>query len=416
MKRPWLVLILSLAACGGSPASKGPPGGSGGDDTGGEGGTPGGSGGGGSSGSGGGTDGSGGAPAKDAAPATAADAASAPDASADASPPTTADCPGAGPTSIFCNTVAPLPKTIKETGVFPSAPDFSKHPASLHEYVPDPPLWSDGLSKQRFLLLPQGKKIDNQDGKRWVFPVGTVFIKTFFDDGGAAGKPRPIETRFLRRVDEAGSFVEYDYNVYQWNADGSDATLVDISMKRTPVMITVKALGAPFSHDIPSRDDCASCHESNGKVAQTFIGFDELRLGGKAPGATSTQLQDLAALFTQPPPAQPAQIADADPRLLRIKRFVFGNCVHCHNGKTIVDLHPDVFVTNTVGKMTDASGVTAPAGWLRVFPGKPEMSVLFVEARRTMLPVGLKPMPQIGVAVAEPDAITDLKAWITPLK
>jgi hypothetical protein len=29
--------------------------------------------------------------------------------------------------------------------------------------VPDPPLWSDGMEKQRFLVLPAGGKIDNTD-------------------------------------------------------------------------------------------------------------------------------------------------------------------------------------------------------------------------------------------------------------
>jgi hypothetical protein len=407
MKRPIALLALSsiLVACSGSAPPTQPGGGAGGD---------------------GGNGCSGGSSMKpDAAPpapdaggsgGSTPDASEALDARGDASPPATADCTATSPGSIFCNTLAALPKTIQATGLFPAAPDFSKHAASLHEYVPDPPLWSDGLEKQRFLLLPQGQKIDNSDGRRWVFPVGTVFVKTFFDDGGAGGKPRPIETRLIRRIDQAGSFVEYDYAVYQWNAAGSDATLVDIEGQRTPVMVTVKALGAPFAHEIPSHDDCATCHESNGKVAQTFIGFDEVRLSSTLAGAAQTQLMDLAPLFTQPPPTKPMEITDPDARMQRIKRFVFGNCVHCHNGQKVVDLHPEVFVANTVGKMIDASGVTAPAGWLRVVPGKPEMSVLYVEARRTMLPIGLKAMPPIGVAVADAPALDDLRAWIMSLK
>jgi len=388
----WPALLL-LAACSAS-ASKPPTSGTGGDTE--EGGT-----GGGSTGGKGGTGGT--------APKPDAMAAPERDAGADAG---TEACEGP-PGSLLCNPLAALPRTIKETGLFPMAPDLSKRPARLREYAPDPALWSDGLEKQRFLLLPAGKKIDNSDPRRWDFPVGTVFIKTFFDDGPAG--PRPVETRLIRRVGDA--FEPYDYNVYQWKADGTDATLAEIEGQRIPVMVTVKKLGAPFSHDIPSRQDCGACHDSNAKVASPFIGFDELRLHGKlAPGSAKSQLEELADVFMKPVTPVIPEITDPDPRLQRIKRWVFGNCVHCHNGSRVVDLRPEVLVMNTVGKPIDASGITPPAGWLRVVPGKPEMSIVYVQARRTMLPTGLRAMPPVGVAVADAPAVEDLRAWIMGLR
>jgi hypothetical protein len=401
MTKPSLIYVLLLmAACSSTAGGSHPStGGTGGDEEGGQGGGP-------------ATGGKGGSPVKPDAAAPEKDSGAADSAGPD-SGPATADCTAAGAGSIFCNTTGPLPKTIKETGLFPGAPDFSKRPASLREYVPDPPLWSDGLEKQRFLLLPQGTKIDNRDGKRWDFPIGTVFIKTFFDDGGAGH--RPIETRIIRRIGGPDAFDQYEYAVYKWNPEGTDAELLDLEAGRTPVMITIKSLGAPFTHLIPDRPDCEQCHASNGKVAQTFIGFDELRLNSPGPTGAGKQLQDMAALFTQAPPAKPAEIADADARMLRIKRFAFGNCVHCHNGGRLFDLHPEMLVANTVGKMADASGIAPPAGWLRVVPGKPEMSILFVETRATALPTGLKAMPPVGVAVPQAESVTDLKAWIMSL-
>jgi len=393
MRNAHLLACAILLACSSNGGGTHPsPGGTGGDDEG-----TGGS-------ATGGSPGTGGAPVKKDAAPTEPDAGVPDGGGGEAGPPSTADCAFAS-ASLFCNTLRELPKTIKETGLFPAAPDFSKRPASLREYVPEPALWSDGMEKQRFLLLPEGTKIDNANPKRWAFPVGTVFIKTFFDEGAA--KPRPIETRFIRRIAGDDAFVQYDYNVYRWNADGTDAALLDIEGKRTPVTITIKALGAPFSHDIPSRDDCGQCHDANAKVAQTFIGFDEIRLGSKAG-----QLDGFAPLFTQPPPAKPAAITDPDARLQRVKQFVFGNCVHCHNGGRLVDLHPELLVANTVGKMADASGIAPPAGYLRVAPGKPEMSIVYVETRRTMLPTGLKPMPPVGVALPDAPALEDLRDWI----
>jgi hypothetical protein len=354
------------------------------------------------------------------------------------------DCTAAVPMSLFCDPLQPMPKTLAPTGLFPAAPDFTQHAPSLRSFIPDPPLWSDGLEKERYLLLPNGKKIDNSNPKAWVFPVGTVLVKTFFDDSGAAGARRPIETRVIRRVGTADDFTEYDYYLYQWNEAGTDAALVvddrnGDSQATQQVKITINRMvdgqpfmvngGQPFDHTLPSRDNCSDCHGQNGNAYQTFIGFDEIRLNHKRTTASAkTQLEEMqdAGIFTQAPPAAPRSIVEADANLLTVKEFVLGNCVHCHNEKgKVFDLAPEVFVTNTVGQMTNAQSVQPPAGWLRVKAGQPEMSVLFVQARRTPLPMPtmdggdrLRPMPPIGVSDVAPDqaGLTAIEAWIRSLQ
>lgn len=337
-----------------------------------------------------------------------------------------------------------MPKTFAATGLFPAAPDFSQHALSLHGFTPNPPLWSDGLEKERYLLLPAGKKIDDTNPKAWIFPVGTVLVKTFFDDSAAAGARRPIETRVIRRVGTADDFTEYDYYLYQWNEAGTDATLVvddrnGDSQAVQQVKITIKRMvegqpfmvnaGQPFDHTLPSRDNCSDCHQQNGNAYQTFIGFDEIRLNHKlTPASAKTQLEELrdAGVFSQAPPTAARSIVEPDANLLKAKQFVLGNCVHCHNEKgKVFDLAPEVFVANTVGQATTAQSVHPPAGWLRVKAGEPEMSVLFVQARRTPLPVPstagddrLRPMPPIGVNDLAPDqaGLTAIEAWIKSLQ
>jgi hypothetical protein len=355
------------------------------------------------------------------------------------------DCAPSAPNSVFCDPFVKMPKSIKALGIFPAAPDLSRHPASMVEYVPDPPLWSDGMEKQRFLILPQGKKIDNKDNKKWVFPNGTLFVKTFFDDTGAGGKQRAIETRIVRSA-KADAIFPFEFYVYQWAPDGSDANLVvddqngiggDINKDlQTPITIKRMVDGYPvnkgqqFMHTLPSFQACGDCHTENAMVTGTsIIGFDELRLNNNVlnPASPKTQLQQFseAGLFTSPLSSPPPTITDADARMLSIKRFIFGNCVHCHNGNSVFDLHPENLIKNTVNKKTEAQSVVPPAGWLRVIPGKPDQSVLFVQVQRIPLPppVGgdtmnrLRAMPPVGVADSAADlkAVADIKAWILSL-
>ncbi len=361
--------------------------------------------------------------------------------------PLPSDCLPSAPTTLFCDPLQAMPKTLAPTGLFPAAPDLTKHAANLRAFTPYPALWSDGMDKERFILLPAGKQIDNTNPKAWVFPVGTLLIKTFFDDSGPAGARRAIETRLIRRVGSESDFIEYDYYLYQWNQAGTDADLVlddrnGDSQASPLVKVTINRRvdgkpfmvngGQPFDHALPSRDNCGDCHYENGNTYQTFIGFDEIRLNHKrTPESPKTELEEFqdAGLFTKQRVASdppPRRIVESDPVLLEVKELVLGNCVHCHNEKgKVFDMAPEVFVANTVNQMTNAQSVQPPDGWLRVKPGQPEMSVLFVQARRTPMPMPtmaggnrLRPMPPIGVndLAADQAGLTAIQAWITSLE
>ena len=90
-------------------------------------------------------------------------------------------------------------------------------PASgLIPYAPNAPFWSDGAAKERWIGLPDGQNITVGADGDWDFPNGTVLMKNFRLDN------RLIETRlFMRHPD--GVWAGYSY---EWNAQGTDATLV----------------------------------------------------------------------------------------------------------------------------------------------------------------------------------------------
>jgi hypothetical protein len=324
---------------------------------------------------------------------------------ADATTEAPAACP---PPRLDCDTTRPLPAKLSETGLFPALPDLAPV-AAAQRFQPAWPLWSDGLQKERQVIVPAGKAIDAGDRQRWQFPVGTLFLKTFFADGAQGGR-RPIETRLIRRVDSDDPFQQWQYAVYAWNAAATEATLLDLQV-RTPVEVTVG--GQRFTHQIPSREDCGKCHEAN---ATAIIAFDELRLAWTPAGASETELARFRrlGLVTGGPTDAPPPITDPDATLAALKGYVLGNCVHCHDGRnpTVVDMRPAVLATNMVCKPTTSSGTAA--GTL-VVPGKPETSIFYQQIARMTGP-GINPMPPVGVQRPDALAVNLARRWITSLR
>jgi hypothetical protein len=422
MKRVTLAAVCLTAglftACASSEPRHQPTGGSGGTTpTGGSGGTP--TGGSGGSGGTAPTGGSGGSASPDAGTAPNPDGAVA----TDGGP--ASDATMGGGSALFTNFAPkqPMPKSLKDTGIYPSFPDITTVDTRLHHYVPDPALYSDGLHKERYIFLPSGKKVDVSDKDNWDFPLGTMFVKTFSDD------THPVETRVIRRVDDP--FESYEFNVYKWSADGKTADLATIAGDmHNPVPAKIGTVS--FMHTIPSESDCKECHnrahKKDGLPTSNYIGFDEIRLNNKQGTDTKTQLQNFTDMgFFNAPITTPRDVRDpTSPIREQVKRFIFGNCVHCHNPSETgqADFSPDVLVASVRNKMS-MSHIDPPPGYLIAVPNKPEMSILWLQASagpefdavlKKKADSNLHPMPPVGVeqrGFAEFKTGTDaIKTWI----
>jgi hypothetical protein len=95
-----------------------------------------------------------------------------------------------------------------------------------------------------------------------------------------------------------------------------------------------------------------------------------------------------------------------------------GNCITCHNGGESINsafsLYPEDAVGNTVDRPTESE----TGEGIRVVPGDPDQSVLYitvVEAGRSGYRGPFKVMPPIGADVIDPDASAVLGSWIENL-
>ena len=311
---------------------------------------------------------------------------------------------GAGPSSFLDSDLrGALPERLSALGLYPELPSRESWHERAAYYEPRYPLWSNGSDKQRFIVLPEGASVDTS-GSSWEFPVGTTFFKTFSYLEGKE-RDRAIETRVLRRTDDG-----YEFAAYRWLSDQTDAELLD---GQKSVRVAVELDGESFEHQIPSRLECRTCHESQ---EPRVIGFDELRLNHALEGAESTQL---AALFEREvlseSPEEPASIEHEDPTTRKVLEYLHGNCAHCHNGSdgpsSAFDLRYPVALENLIGVETTSELF----GGLRVSPGEPEASALYKGITRNVEGGDAQPMPPVGVQRVDTEAAALFYDWISSL-
>ena len=271
------------------------------------------------------------------------------------------------------------PRMLSGLGLFVDPADRTVTPDRVLAFAPDWPLWSGGSDKARHLAVPIGEVIDDS-GAAWRFPEGTLLFKTF------AYGDVPMETRVMRLRGGA-----WEYEVYRWNAAGDNGERLDLELP--------EEVQRPdgLVHTIPARLECETCHET---PEDAVLGFVPQQLTGQRDFG-----EVFAAAPTRPPPI-------AEP----VVGYWYGNCVHCHAGgeheNASFDLRPPVALANTIGQPTASSAASVG---IRIEPGQPEESILFLAVSGEHDDPELADMPPLGIDVRDADAIETLRAFIEEL-
>jgi hypothetical protein len=324
----------------------------------------------------------------------------------------------APPVGAAADAVAPPPQHLRDTKLFVAGSTRVVRPEIL-PYSPQYPLWSDGASKRRWILLPPGSAIDASKADAWEFPTGTRLWKEFSHGG------RPIETRYIERQADGS----WRFAAYVWNADGSDATLAPIEGARLRVD---SAPGGTYV--IPSQSDCRVCHEA---AAAPVLGVGALQLSPDrdplAPHAEPARPEhvDLAGLIArdmvrglpQRFVRNPPRIAATTPAARAALGYLHGNCGHCHNSAgPLASLElalayeleggragSPAALDSTVGRPSRFRPRENDAVAQRIAPGTPGGGVL---AMRMKSRNPLTQMPPLGTRVPDAEAISLIERWI----
>jgi hypothetical protein len=309
------------------------------------------------------------------------------------------------------------PATLRETGLYVDWDRKIVAPENL-PYTPQYPLWTDGATKRRFIHLPRGAWIDASDPDAWRFPPGTRLWKEF-------SFGRRVETRYLEKT-----ALGWEYAVYVWNEDETEATLAP--ERGVPRAALIRD---DVWHSVPSRYDCRICHEGR---PVPVLGFGALQLSTdrdpRAPHAERPSREDvdlrvlvergllrgLPSRLVRRPPRIRARDASERAAL----GYLFANCAMCHNasgplaslglsldyriGREREDASADALAAVGAGSRFAVPG-EAPGRSLRVRPGDPDTSALFLrmDTRNAMVQ-----MPPLGTHLVDEDAVRLVRRWI----
>ncbi|MFT6395629.1 MAG: putative repeat protein (TIGR03806 family) [Bradymonadia bacterium] len=316
-------------------------------------------------------------------------------------------------------TPAQLPyETLSEYGFF-EGPLADQAPADgVLAYAPVSPLWADYAEKGRYIVLPEGETIDPEGDEDWVYPLGSIIVKSFYfveDRRDLAGPARIMETRLLIREDVEEGWTSH---TYVWNDEQTEAERV-IAGRRISLAYTDEDGGsAEQIYLVPNTNQCRDCHGR--EDVTVLLGINTYQLDYEVGGANQLDvLVDAGAFSRRPERTVPALVdpaEDSNTPELRARSYLHANCSHCHRpggdgGRSGLDLRiwQEDPARYGVCKTPVAAGAGAGGRSYDLVPRHPELSILPFRMASTDPEVR---MPELPSRVPDDFGVELIEEWI----
>jgi hypothetical protein len=297
---------------------------------------------------------------------------------------------GAQPAAVF-------PKRLSQTDLFADVATLELKPG-LISFELNAPIWLPGVSVERWLRLPKGKRIHLGTNGDLALPSASVLIQHFI----AAG--RRLETHVYWCRDSNC----YRAAAYRWNDAGGDAALVEDG--------EVIAIGSKRHWFSPGTEECLRAETAvSGFVLQlntrqinraTLRHWNEL--GILEPKLRSSALETLDQL--EPLSNEHASLE------LRVRSWLDANCAVCHqpggpsrglfDARFSTPLNDQRLINGEL-----VAGDLGISGARVIVPGSPEKSILYQRLKRT----DFFRMPPVSVNDEASPVLPILAQWIRSL-
>jgi len=329
-----------------------------------------------------------------------------------------------------------FPRRLSESGIAQSLKPLVPAPGVI-AYSIHAPMWNDHAQAQWWLAIPGSESISttggvgNITGATWYFPTNTVLARTLTLERFAKNpaSAHPVETQILHWDGQA-----WNPYTYQWNADGTDADLVDAGGKQVSLHVTDPETPGGVRQTpwrFMSRGECLRCHNAWAGEALTL---SPLQLGspmprrpgeGTADGLEKSEFErfiELGALRSnerRPRRREPVLVNPYDESqnlTSRARSWLHANCSACHRfgagGAAALRLNSDSPLQEL--RLIDARPTRGDFGLLDarlVAPGDPWRSTLLYRIATE----GAGRMPHIGSRLVDESGVALVRDWIRSL-
>ena len=209
---------------------------------------------------------------------------------------------------------------------------------SILSYRIPTPLFTDYAFKSRFMVLPKGERIYYVSEDKFDFPVGTIFIKTFYypsDFRVPDDNWKIIETRLLVHTPEGWSGYPYI-----WNNEQTDAFLEIAGGRQNVSWVDNKGVTQSVNYRIPNFNMCKDCHVIDNIFQPIGPKPRIINYDNTYEGTSQNQLEKMIEwnMVDNVPKLESIPITaewNNDQYTLndRARSYLDMNCAHCHNSQ-----------------------------------------------------------------------------------
>lgn len=316
-------------------------------------------------------------------------------------------------------------KLLSEYGFFADGP--RQVPADrVVPYDVVTPLFSDYTAKRRFVWTPEGSAAEYTEDGPFVFPAGSVLIKTFsslHDLRDPAKGETLLETRLLLNGPEG--WVGW---AYVWNAEQTDAVLKLAGGRRPVTWTHTDGNERTIDYIIPNVNQCKGCHIRGEAMAPIGPKASNLNREFAYPDGSANQLVhwSSAGILSGAPdpegaPRMPVWDDESTGTLdARARAYLDVNCAHCHSpggpGNTSgLDLRyeqPNPYDWGVL-RAPVAAGRGAGDRDYDIVPGHPDASIL-VHRMESVEPGVM--MPELPRLTVHDEGVALIRAWIASMQ
>ena len=280
-------------------------------------------------------------------------------------------------------------------------------------------LFSDYTYKQRFVYVPPAMKVGHEKNKVFMFPVGSVLIKTFsYQNTVSKLNPQLLETRLL--IHSKGGWKAVSYI---WNENQSEAYLSLVGGTIQTSFSDEDGNIRSVRYRAPNKNQCKECHQVYASITPIGPKARNMDLSlsyGDKPQNQLAKWHDLGWIDQDIDFMKMVNYSSLNEDIGdRARAYLEINCAHCHIPGGAADttgLYLMLEETNkkSLGfyKKPVAAGKASFNLKYSIVPKKPNQSILL--RRMESMDPGIM-MPESGRALKHAEGVAVISEWINSL-